>query len=78
MFDEWGTKIMFGMRWLKKIDQDWSGTWLMYDFQLGTGQDLEQVETSSQIGLILFVYSVCGDGETVWSQAGWPDEDGWM
>jgi len=43
MFDEWGTKIMFGMRWLKQVDQNWSGTWLMFDFQLGTGQPLKQV-----------------------------------
>ena len=70
--------MMFGMRWLKKIDQDWSGTWLIYDFQLGTGQDLEQVALSRQTVFILFDYSVRRDGETVWSQAGWPDEDGWM
>ena len=43
MFDEWGTKVMFGMRWLKEKDQNWSGIWLMYDFQMGTGQPLEQV-----------------------------------
>ena len=43
MFDEWGTKVMFGMRWLEKIDQDWSGAWLMFDFQLGSGKDLKQV-----------------------------------
>eukprot|EP00092_Neocalanus_flemingeri_P068150 GFUD01083231.1.p1 GENE.GFUD01083231.1~~GFUD01083231.1.p1 ORF type:complete len:237 (+),score=56.64 GFUD01083231.1:395-1105(+) len=42
MFDEWGTKVMFGMRWLKEKDQNWSGIWLIYDFQLGTGQPLEE------------------------------------
>lgn len=43
MFDEWGTKIMFGMRWLTKEDQDWSGVWLAYDNQLGRGVHLSQV-----------------------------------
>ena len=43
LFDEWGTKIMFGMRWQKKIDQDWSGAWLLYDSVLGTGLPLQQV-----------------------------------
>ena len=43
MFDEWGTKAMFGMRWQRKVDQDWSGAWLLYDTVLGTGQPLDQV-----------------------------------
>jgi len=42
MFDEWGTKVMFGMRWLKEMDQNWSGIWLIYDFQMGTGKPLEE------------------------------------
>ena len=44
MFDEWGTKIMFGMRWQKKEDQVWSARYLLYDGQIGNGQPLEQVE----------------------------------
>ena len=49
MFDEWGTKVMFGMRWLKEMDQNWSGIWLIYDFQLGTGQPLEKVPEEVKI-----------------------------
>ena len=45
MFDEWGTKVMFGMRWQKEVDQEWSGSYLLSDFALGTGQPLDQVQT---------------------------------
>ena len=43
MFDEWGTKVMFGKRWQQEVDQDWSGAWLLYDNVLGSGQSLHQV-----------------------------------
>jgi hypothetical protein len=42
MFDEWGTKVMFGLRWLDQVDQDWTGRWLIYDTMLGRGVPLEQ------------------------------------
>ena len=48
MFDEWGTKVMFGKRWQKVVDQDWSGAWLLYDNVLGSGQPLHQVNTILQ------------------------------
>ena len=43
LFDEWGTKVMFGKRWQTEVDQDWSGAWLLYDNVLGSGQPLHQV-----------------------------------
>jgi len=43
IFDEWGTKVMFGMRWLTQEDRDWSGRWLLYDMMLGQGTPLDQV-----------------------------------
>ena len=36
-------QVMFGMRWLTKADQDWSGRWLIYDSMLGRGMALDQV-----------------------------------
>lgn len=69
MFDEWGTKVMFGMRWLEKIDQDWSGAWLMFDFQLGSGKDLKQLADigrqfgARQVGRMKIVG--CDNKETV-------------
>ena len=51
MFDEWGTKVMFGMRWQKEVDQAWSGSWLLYDFALGTGQPLHQVLSSYKVSI---------------------------
>jgi len=51
MFDEWGTKIMFGMRWLKPVDQKWSARYLLYDGQLGKGQPLKEMhEFGDQFG----------------------------
>ena len=51
MFDEWGTKVMFGMRWLKEVDQRWSARYLMYDGALGKGVPLEQMaEFGHQFG----------------------------
>jgi len=51
MFDEWGTKVMFGMRWLTKADQDWSGRWLIYDSMMGRGMPLDQcAEMGRQFG----------------------------
>jgi len=51
MFDEWGTKIMFGMRWLKPVDQKWSARYLLYDGQLGKGQPLKELhEFGDQFG----------------------------
>ena len=44
MFDEWGTKVMFGMRWLREVDQVWSARYLLYDSQLGQGNHLEEVK----------------------------------
>jgi len=44
MFDEWGTKVMFGMRWLREVDQVWSARYLIYDSQLGQGNPLKQIE----------------------------------
>ena len=46
MFDEWGTKIMFGLRWLEARDQHWSARYLLYDGQIGKGQPLKQVAVS--------------------------------
>ena len=46
MFDEWGTKIMFGLRWLEARDQHWSARYLLYDGQIGKGQPLKQVAGS--------------------------------
>ena len=46
MFDEWGTKIMFGLRWLEARDQHWSARYLLYDGQIGKGQPLKQVAES--------------------------------
>ena len=43
MFDEWGTKIMFGMRWLEQVDQEWSARYLLYDGVLGSGLHLSQL-----------------------------------
>ena len=51
LFDEWGTKVMFGMRWQKEVDQAWSGSWLLYDFALGTGQPLHQVLSSYKVSI---------------------------
>jgi len=42
VFDEWGTKVMFGMRWQTQEDRDWSGRWLIYDSMMGKGIPLEQ------------------------------------
>ena len=53
MFDEWGTKIMFGKRWQKEIDQDWTGAWLLYDNVLGSGQPLHQVNTMYNISFMI-------------------------
>jgi len=43
MFDEWGTKVMFGTRWQMPVDQVWTGRWLGLDFMMGKGTPLEQV-----------------------------------
>jgi len=70
MFDEWGTKVMFGMRWLKEKDRNWSGVWLIYDFQLGTGQPLEECAAmgrmfgSRQVGRMKIVG--CDNPDLVW------------
>lgn len=51
MFDEWLVKIMFGMRWLEEVDQEWSGAWILYDAMLGQGEPLENVkETGKMFG----------------------------
>ena len=51
MFDEWGTKVMFGHRWQEKEDRDWSGRWLIYDFTMGNGMPLAQsAEMGRQFG----------------------------
>ena len=44
MFDEWLSKVMFGMRWLREVDQVWSARYLLYDSQLGQGNSLAQVK----------------------------------
>ena len=51
MFDEWGTKVMFGSRWQEQLDRDWSGRWLIYDFTMGNGMPLKQsAEMGRQFG----------------------------
>lgn len=51
VFDEWGTKVMFGMRWQTQEDRDWSGRWLIYDAMMGKGIPLEQcAEMGRQFG----------------------------
>ena len=51
MFDEWGTKVMFGYRWQEQEDRDWSGRWLIYDFTMGNGMPLTQsAEMGRQFG----------------------------
>lgn len=70
MFDEWGTKIMFGIRWMDKLDQDWSGSWLAMDSMMGTGKQLDQV---AEFGKVFGSRQVermglvgCKDRETVY------------
>jgi len=51
MFDEWGTKVMFGYRWQDQVDRDWSGRWLIFDFTMGNGTPLAQsAEMGRQFG----------------------------
>ena len=59
MFDEWGTKVMFGMRWLREVDQVWSARYLLYDSQLGQGNHLEEVrEQLPNVLMKINVYSL--------------------
>ena len=59
MFDEWGTKIMFGLRWLEARDQHWSARYLLYDGQIGKGQPLKQVAVAGSYPTIERTHYVC-------------------
>jgi len=49
LFDEWGTKVMFGMRWQQRRDQTWSGAWLCLDTNLGNGQPAPQLAAMGSV-----------------------------